>query len=121
MNQHINKILVPIDFSEQSIVALEQSYNLAREYHAEITLLYIIEDNGLFAKLVSGEQNYDLQIDELKKNIQERLDALAAAAEQKSKLDIKTIIVKGAIYEKIAEVAEVINATMIIMGTNGGE
>lgn len=31
MPQSTKKILVPIDFSEQSLIALEQSYTLARE------------------------------------------------------------------------------------------
>jgi nucleotide-binding universal stress UspA family protein len=39
-----NLILVPIDFSAQSIVALEQSYNLARLTKAEITLIHVIEE-----------------------------------------------------------------------------
>ncbi len=37
-----NKIVVPIDFSEQSLIALEKSYNIAREYHAEITLFQVL-------------------------------------------------------------------------------
>ncbi|MES2286942.1 MAG: universal stress protein [Bacteroidota bacterium] len=116
MIQHTNKILVPIDFSEQSNIALEQSYNLAREYNAEITLLYVIEDSGMLAKLFSSDQHEDHR-----KNVQYQLDLLAAAAEKKSKITISTLIAKGVIYEKIAEVADLINATMIIMGTNGGE
>lgn len=114
MIQHTNKILVPIDFSEQSLIALEQSYNLAKEYNAEITLLYVIEDNGLFAKLFSNEQH-----ETLRKDIQDQLDKLAEEVSKKSKLTVNTLVGKGTIYEKIAEVAELINATMIVMGTNG--
>jgi len=116
MIQHTNKILVPTDFSEQCNIALEQSYNLAREYNAEITLLYVIEDSGMLAKLFSKEQH-----DDLRKNIQEQLDKLAANAENESKITVNTLIAKGVVYEKISEVAELIGATMIIMGTNGGE
>ena len=114
MIQHTNKILVPVDFSEQSLIALDQSYNLAKEYNAEITLLYVIEDNGLFAKLFSNEQH-----ETLRKDIQDQLDKLAEEVAKKSKLTVNTLVGKGIIYEKIAEVAELINATMIIMGTNG--
>ena len=114
MIQHTNKILVPVDFSEQSLIALDQSYNLAKEYNAEITLLYVIEDNGLFAKLFSNEQH-----ETLRKDIQDQLDKLAEEVAKKSKLTVNTLVAKGSIYEKIAEVAELINATMIIMGTNG--
>ncbi|MBK7182596.1 MAG: universal stress protein [Bacteroidetes bacterium] len=61
MIQASNKILVPIDFSEQSLIALEQSYNLAREYHAEITLLNVIEEGGMLAKFFSNQQHDDLK------------------------------------------------------------
>jgi nucleotide-binding universal stress UspA family protein len=116
MIQSSNKILVPIDFSTQSLVALEQSYNLAHEYHAEITLLNVIEEGGMLSKLFSSQQH-----DELKKKLQEQLDAMAADVEKKSGVKVNTIIAKGSIYDKIAEVAEMINATLIVMGTNGDE
>lgn len=111
-----NKILVPIDFSEQSLIALEQSYNIAREYNAEITLLHVIEESGMLSKFFSNQQH-----DELKKNVQKQLDKLAADVEKKEKVSVNTLIGKGTIYEKVAEVAELINATMIIMGTNGDD
>jgi nucleotide-binding universal stress UspA family protein len=116
MIQHTNKILVPVDFSEQSLIALDQSYNLAKEYQAEITLLYVIEDSGLLAKLFSNEQHESIRTE-----VQKQLDKLAADVEAKSKITVNTLIAKGVIYEKIAEVSELINATMIIMGTNGGD
>lgn len=116
MIQSTNKILVPIDFSEQSLIALEQSYNLAREYHAEITLLHVIEEGGMLAKFFSKEQHADM-----KKNIQEQLDKLAIEEGKKAKLTVNTLIARGTVYEKVNEVAELINATMIVMGTNGDQ
>ncbi len=116
MIQSTNKILVPIDFSEQSLIALEQSFNIAREYNAEITLLHVIEEAGAIAKFFSKEQNEDV-----KKTIQKDLDKLAASVEKKVKITVNTLVAKGSIYEKIAEVAELINATLIIMGTNGDD
>ncbi|MCW3071692.1 MAG: universal stress protein UspA-like protein [Bacteroidetes bacterium] len=116
MIQSTNKILVPIDFSEQSLIALEQSYTLAREYHAEITLLHVIEEAGALAKFFSKEQHEDLR-----KNVQAQLDQLALEEGKKTKLSINTLIAKGSVYEKVNEVAELINATMIVMGTNGDQ
>ncbi len=116
MIQASNKILVPIDFSEQSLIALEQSYNLAREYHAEITLLNVIEEGGMLAKFFSNQQH-----DDLKKKVQDQLDALAVDVEKKSGVKVNVIIAKGSTYDKIAEVADMINATLIVMGTNGDQ
>jgi hypothetical protein len=114
MNQTTNKILVPIDFSEQSLIALDQSYNLAEKFHAEITLLYVVEDQGIIAKLFSHDDHQ-----ELNKKIQKDLDKLAANVEKKSKLKVNSLIARGSVYEKITEVADIIGATLIIMGTTG--
>ncbi|MBI2268897.1 MAG: universal stress protein [Bacteroidetes bacterium] len=108
------KILVPVDFSDQSLIALGQSYNLARKYKAEITLLYVIEDHGLVSKLFSKEQD-----DSLKKQVEENLSKLAADVEKKQGLNVTTMVARGSVYDKVAEVADMISALFIIMGTNG--
>ena len=105
-----NEILVPIDFSEQSLIALGQSYNLAREYKAEILLLYVIEEGG-FLNLATSKQ-----VNDMKKDIQKKLDKLAEETEKKSKIHVDTMIAKGKAYEKIIEVADMTDALMIIMG-----
>ena len=109
-----NKILVPIDFSDQSLIALGQSYNLAREYNAEITLLYVVEDNGFVSRFFSKQQD-----DEVKKNIQENLDKIVKDVEKQTGLRVSTMIARGTVYEKVVEVADMINAVFIIMGTTG--
>ncbi|HEY4798117.1 MAG TPA: universal stress protein, partial [Bacteroidia bacterium] len=109
-----NEILVPIDFTEQSLIALGQSYNLAREYNAEILLLYVVEDEGgVFSKLLTSKH-----FNHMKKDIQEKLDKLAADIEKKHKIKVDTLIAKGKAYEKIIEVADMTDAMMIIMGHN---
>lgn len=108
-----NEILVPIDFSEQSLIALGQSYNLAREYKAEILLLYVIEDGGVFSKLATAKH-----LASMKKDIQKKLDKLAEETEKKSKVKVDTMIAKGKVYDKIIEVADMTDALMIIMGCN---
>ena len=39
----LSKILLPIDFSEQSRIAAQQAGALARHFHSEITLLHVSE------------------------------------------------------------------------------
>lgn len=93
-----NNILVPIDFSEESHIALGQSYNLARYTGSTITLLHIYNSS--------------------EKDAQNRLDKLAEEILTKSGLKAKTMIVKGKLHEQIIKVAEEINAIVIIMGFN---
>lgn len=109
-----NEILVPIDFSDQSLIALGQSFNLAREYNAEILLLYVMEESGgIIPKFLTPKH-----LNEMKKDIQKRLDVLAEETSHKSKIHVDTMIAKGKVYEKIIEVADMTDALMIIMGCN---
>jgi nucleotide-binding universal stress UspA family protein len=110
-----NKILVPIDFSDQSLIALSQSYNLAKKIDAEIILLYVIEEVNPMIKRMYKELNgiHDAVLSNLKN-----------LAEEKSKatgLKIEVEITEGKIYSKITEFAKKLDVTFIIMGTRGGE
>jgi nucleotide-binding universal stress UspA family protein len=110
-----NKILVPIDFSDQSLIALSQSYNLAKKIDAEIILLYVIEEVNPMIKRMYKELNgiHDAVLSNLKN-----------LAEEKSKatgLKINVEITEGKIYSKITEFAKKLDITFIIMGTRGGE
>ena len=67
-----NKILVPLDFSEQSLIALEQSYNLAKIANAEIVLLYVMEEPTGLLKLFAKPT------DEVRLFIEEKLEDLNA-------------------------------------------
>ena len=108
-----SKIVVPMDFSEQALIALGQSYNFAREYDAEILLVHVMEEGGILPKIVTAKHLADM-----KKDIQKRLDKIAEDTSKKSKIVVDTMIAKGKVYEKVIEVAEMVGALMIIMGTN---
>ena len=118
MGSQKNHILVPVDFSEQSIIALTQSYNLARLTKAEITLIYVIDDdenNPLSFFLKSKKQNKKA----LEKSIMEKLIEVAANTHQKSGVKTNTMISYGKIYDEINAAAKKLKCSFIIMGTNG--
>jgi nucleotide-binding universal stress UspA family protein len=115
MNSSINQILIPIDFSDQALIALDQSYNLAKFYKAELTLLYVIDEGSTLNRIFQKPVDEDAQ----KKQIEEKLDGLGADVSKKHNIKVNTLIAKGHIYDKILEVADMISAKMIIMGTNG--
>jgi len=109
----MNKILIPIDFQRQSHFALEQSYNLARLLEAEIILIYVHEQSGLFAGFFSNDQN-----NEILSKIDEQLAELAGRASIAGGIPVSYRIEKGRIYSKIIEVAKSINAQYIVLGTH---
>ncbi len=89
-------ILIPIDFTEQSLIAIRQSYNLAKYSHSRLVLLYCYEKRGME------------RFEEMKE--------LAKKAEQESGLPTDFMTVKGNVYEETDKVAKEIGATLIMAG-----
>lgn len=108
-----NHILVPIDFSEQSIIALGQSYNLARLTKADITLINVIEENFQLPFFSKKEDKG------LVKVLQKELDKLASETTQKSGVRVNTLVTTGKVYEEIHKAAKKFKSSFIVMGTNG--
>lgn len=112
----MNKILIPVDFEKQSLLAIEQSFSLAQTILAEITLLYVHEPSGIFSSIFSDDQKSEILI-----LIDERLAEIAGKASVSSGITVNYRIEKGKIYSKIIEVSKEINAQFIVMGTNSSE
>ncbi len=114
MKEHYNNILVPVDFEDLSLVALEQSYNMARLLKLEITLLYVIEDSGLSGLFFPKDKNEDVV-----RKVKEKLEELARKSSIRSGVKVKTMVVRGKVHAQIREIAEQISAKFIVMGTKG--
>jgi len=64
-------VLIPIDFTEITLSALDQAIKLARVIGAEITLINVIEDHGFFNKYISSKEE-----NEFKKKLEKDLEDL---------------------------------------------
>jgi nucleotide-binding universal stress UspA family protein len=111
---NFNTILVPIDFNDFSLFAIEQAVVFTKQQDAQLTLLYVIEESSLLTKLLNNEQK-----DSFKQQIQRDLDKLSGELLARHKLKVKTLIKSGKVYDQIIKTAELINATMIVMGNSG--
>lgn len=112
-----NRILVAIDFEEQSINALNQSFNIASIFNAEILLLYVIEPAKGMSKFVFPD-DYINKIVANARNKFNELESLAKKKSERTKIPVSSIIVKGKPYEKIVEIAKDYGVLMIVMGKN---
>lgn len=110
MIEKTEKILVPIDFNEQSMFALERSYTFARFLGLEIVLLYVYEETRI--------GNYFASKDEIRVKIQEELESTAAEVGKKTGLNVLTRFVNGKVYSAILQTSIEVNARFILMGTN---
>jgi nucleotide-binding universal stress UspA family protein len=108
-----NHILVPVDFSEQSLIALTQSFNLAKLTMADITIINVIEDT--FQMPFFTKTDYQA----IEKKISRELDKLSAETTAKAGIRVNSLIVRGKVYEEIQKAAKKLKSSFIVMGTTG--
>ncbi len=113
MGVNKNHILVPIDFSDQSLIALKQSYNLARLTKADLTLINVIE-KSFHLPFFSAKEDKSIE-----KKIQKALEKLADETAKESGIIVNILIVTGKVYEEVQKAAKKLKCSFVIMGTNG--
>jgi len=101
MDSHMQIILVPTDFTDIAGYAIEHAVKFSKILKKEITLLHIIKKDGEFQEA------------ELK------LKAEAKSVLDKFGVKVHTLIREGSIFHTIGEVANELEAELIIMGTHG--
>jgi nucleotide-binding universal stress UspA family protein len=109
-----SKILVPIGFSEQSMIALGQAFNLAKIKNSDVVLLSVIEGQSMIESLFLDDKS-----DELKDKVKSKLEDIASVYSSKYGVDVDIMVAKGRVYEEVNKVADMISADLIVMGTNG--
>lgn len=107
-----NNILVPVDFREESLAAMQFAVKIAQSIGGKIGLLYIIEEQGFFTNMVLSEEQRNM----IHKNAVDKLTALAKDEKSLAKIPVETIVKKGKVYTQIVETGIEINAKFIIMG-----
>lgn len=108
-----NHILVPIDFSDQSMIALGQSYNLARLTKADLTLINVIDDS-FHLPFFSKKDDQAIE-----KKITKAMEKLAEDTAKETGLKIDIMVSRGKVYEEITKASKKLKCSFIIMGTNG--
>tara|TARA_A200000113_G_scaffold78579_1_gene69534 strand:- start:527 stop:1411 length:885 start_codon:yes stop_codon:yes gene_type:complete len=108
-------ILVPIGFTNQSLVALQQAVIVAKHTNSELFLLSIVEMPTALQKIFSDYEEKQKQFkDKLRENLIELSNKYCEGVS-----NVKCLVSSGKIYEEITDVAESIGASLIVMGTDG--
>ncbi len=105
-----NKILIPVDFEEQSLLALEYAMYFADILNSEIHLLHVIEESGALKRLFKDKKEFD----RLEKDILSMMEYEKNKFGEKYK--VVTKIKTGKVYEEIEEYIEEINPVFVLMG-----
>lgn len=115
MNTTKKIILVPVDFSEQSLVALHHAEVVTRAMSGELHVLHVMDEPGVLSTLFS-----DKDLDAATERVWEKMNQLTEKLATNG-LQVNSMVGKGKIYEEVVRVAELIGASFIIMGTNGAD
>ncbi len=114
----INKILVPIDFSDYSKNALRYSENFAKKFNAKMYLVYVSEPMIYPADFSMGQIAVPTTEVEINKRAEEELRSLAES-ELTMGLEVETIIRTGKPFMEIIDTAAEYNIDLIIIATHG--
>ncbi len=109
----MKQIVVGIDFSKNSIHALEYAVHFARHAGAGLTLVWV--NNATTSEYIFDSLNGEIK-QEKKENFRELLDEYGPKI-GKQKIDFK--LRKGKVHTEMNAVAKMVNADLIIAGTHG--
>lgn len=115
----IQRILVPVDFSETSLNALDTAIAIAHRHKASIVLLHVI-DNTPFIVGTDGVifPAYGT-ISELTESVMKSLDRLIASKFTDEQIAISSRTEVGYVASTVVRIATEENADLIVMGTHG--
>jgi nucleotide-binding universal stress UspA family protein len=112
----IKNILIPVDFSPPSTLAVNYGVALARRFRARVTLLHVVEPLMplMYAFPAEAERIWNERYDQ-----SERLLSALLAPEDADDLDLRTVVKSGIIQEEILAAIRDEAADMVVMGTHG--
>lgn len=103
-----NRILCPIDFSEDSVKALQWTQYLAKRYGGKVTILHVME---AFSAAMDMGVNYENYHSAVVRDMQAFLAPLS--------IPFESMQSSGSPSEKITTLATTLGASVIVIGTRG--
>lgn len=118
MDLKIKKVLVPIDFSDYSKSALRYAITFAKQFNAELILIYVVEPIIYPPDFSMGQIAIPTVNTEWDERAREELNKLAKN-EIPAELKSKTIIKTGKPFVEIIDTASEEDVDIIIIATHG--
>jgi nucleotide-binding universal stress UspA family protein len=115
----MKRILVPCDFSEQSVNALKFAVQLETTSRAEIDLLHVVEVPPLHDSLLMPTLYFEeLKFQDIRKNAESKLDQIVKKYSAPD-LKLKRTVDFGVPSKKILEYIGSHSVDLVVMGTKG--
>jgi nucleotide-binding universal stress UspA family protein len=113
---NIKNVLVPVDFSPPSRLAVNYGVSLARTFRAKLTLMHVVESASALAHPFTSE---DATIEKQHRDQAVRMLSALLGSEDQDDLDLRIVIKSGNIKKEIATVIREQHADIVVMGTHG--
>jgi nucleotide-binding universal stress UspA family protein len=113
-----NCILIPVDFSETSLLAIKHGAFLAQLTKGDVHLLHVINRHYESYVVIGQAVTLDLT-SKMSNTITAKLSELAAAIKNEYGVNVNCIVAEGNPTSEIIKTAKEVNATLIVMGTHG--
>ena len=115
----IKKILVPVDFTETSDIAVAKATALARLLKAELFFIHIIEFNRYFYAIDPNMQVALPSLLDIKKVVDKKMLVLQKKIKREFGIQPKVLVTSGEIPSEIIDYSQKKKIDLIIMGTHG--
>lgn len=115
---HLNKILIPIDFSETSLLAIEHAAFAAQLFKGELVLLHVVEKHWEKFAVVAPEMRIEAPSN-MTQAIEKKLEDLAASIRTKYGVKSTCITSDGNIFTEVLNISKEHKVDMLVMGTHG--
>jgi len=113
----MNKILLPIDFSENSENAIQYACQIAKDGDFELELVHIFsQHSNTYLNAKNTEPLHDPRIKEAERNMESVLDKIKSNF---PKIKLNAIFRDGNLYDEIKKLTAAYDYTAIVMGTKG--
>ena len=117
MNE-IKKILVPVDFSENSQKVLRTAADVAGRFKAEVIVVFVVQSFDDYSGFFVPHMPIIQLEEEMVKSAKEKMKSFVAETLNGS-VPYSTAILSGDVVEEINRFAGEAKADMIVMGTHG--
>lgn len=115
MRRFIKKVLAPVDGSDCSKKALDMAIAIAKESHAKLTILEVIEEFGPLPGFYDAAPS---DVDRVKWISEQRFEEVHPLIEEEN-VDWDRIVTEGYPADKICEISEKGNYDLIVLGSKG--